>query len=396
MNEHPFRLYSNEILSFDLGGQTARPLPDMPEGRAREAMLILLKAWRSQPRPVILLTGLGDGSFPRLLDAALPPEVTLIISERDTVRAREAMAEADAPWNTPGGRTHLLADSSAWAHFMLWTLQGYHQGNALLRAVPGGDHRPWSQIRRIFGAALPLDVPAPRATPPMTLAAILAPDDPGLPDFFAQVPDFIHEVLVVWDGETPPEAQYPCAAPVRHLARPLAGDFAAQRNAYLAECRTRWILSLDADERLTPAGWEACRRLAARGDANQAGGFYLPRKTLARNNRGILAGHGLWPDLQLRLFRWNGGVAYERPIHERLTGVRGPFGIALNASILHLSHVLKNPEELRAKLAGFDDAGAGAVHHTLSEDYPVLPAEFLPEIASADQLTALIIPLDPS
>jgi len=396
MHQHPFKQYSREILSFDLGGTAAKSLPDMPEARAQEAMLMLLKLWRKEPRPVIVLTGLGNGQLPRLLDAALPREVTLVVSERDTARAREALADATAPWNAPGGRVHLLADTSPWAHYMLWSLNGYHPGTALLRATPGDDHRAWNQIRRIFGAALPLDVPAAPRTPPMTLAAILSPNDPGLADFFAQIPAFFQEVLVVWDGATPPAVQYPCAAPVRHLARPLNGDFAAQRNVYISECRTKWILSLDADERLTPAGWEACRRLAARGEANNAGGYYLPRKTLTRDNRRVLSGYGLWPDLQLRLFRWTGSIKYERPIHEKLAGMRGPFGIVLNTSIVHLSHVLKSPEELKQKLAGFDEASAGALSHTLSEDYPALPLEFFPEISTADDLAALVVPLDPS
>lgn len=398
MHEHPFRQYTTEILHFDLGEQAedSRPLPDMPPDRAQQALLLLLKAWRKEPRPAIVLMGLGDGKVPRLLDAGLPPEVTLIISERDTRRAREALQDQDAPWNKKDGRTHLLADSSAMAHYMLWNLHGLTPGTALLRAVPGGDHRGWTQVRQMFTAALPLDVPRAKQNPPLTLAAILSPDDPGLPDFFAQVPDFVREVLVLWDAQAQPQASYPCAAPVRQLARPLGNDFAAQRNALLAECRTKWILSLDADERLTPAGWEACRRLAARGDANNAGGFYLPRKTLARNGKGILTGYGLWPDLQLRLFRWTGGIAYERPIHERLTGIRGPFGIALNTSILHLSHMLKTPEELRRKLAGFDSAAAGRISHTLSDNYPALPTEFFPEIGDADELKAVILPFDPS
>lgn len=397
MPTHPFRTYTDLVLRYDIAGQAPAPLPDMPPRRAQEALLSIVKAWRKEPRPTVLLMGLGDGRTVRLLDEALPGEATIVVSERDVARARALMAEPGAPWARPDGRTHLLADTSPWAHFMLWTLAGLTRGNALLRATPGGAHaRAWTEPRRLFGAALPLDAPAAREYPPLCLAAILAPDDPGLAEFFAQVPPWIKEVLVVWDGEARPGADYPCAAPVRHLARPLGADFAAQRNVLLAECRSRWVLSLDADERLSPAGWEACRRLAARAGGVGAEAFLLPRRTLHADGGRFLAGYGLWPDLQMRLFKWTPQLRYERPVHERLTGVRGYFGIASNVSITHLSHVLKGPDELRRKLAGFDEAGGGAVSHTLSGDYPSLPMDFLPEADTADELRGVLLPMAPA
>lgn len=397
MHTHPFRTYTDLVLQFDLAGQPSAPLPEMPPERARQALLSIVKAWRKEPRPTVLLMGLGDGNTVRLLDEALHPEATIVVSERDVAHARMLMADPTAPWVRPDSRTHLLVDTSPWAHFMLWTLNGLTRGTALLRATPGGAHsRAWTEPRRMFNAALPLDAPAASHYPPLSVAAILAPDDPGLPEFFAQVPEWIKEVLVVWDAQTPPETNYPCAAPVRHLARPLDGDFAAQRNVYLAQCRSQWMLSLDADERLSPAGWEACRRLAARGNGVGAGAFMLPRKTLDAEGRRFLAGYGLWPDLQLRLFKWSPDLRYERPIHEKLVGIRDYFGITCNVSITHLSHVLKGRDELRRKLAGFDEAGAGAVSHTLSGEYPGLDMNFAPGAATADEFQGVLLPMAPA
>ncbi|WP_461208338.1 glycosyltransferase [Desulfocurvus sp. DL9XJH121] len=396
MPTHPFRQYTDQILAFDLGGSPSEPVPDMPPERAQQALLSIVKAWRKEPRPVVLLMGLGDGETVRLLDQALPKDVTLVVAERDVAHARRLAADPEAPWSRPDGRTHLLADTSPWAHFMLWTLNGLTPGTALLRATPGGAHRGWTDPRRMFTAARPLAAPATDATPTMCLAAILAPGDPGLEEFFAQAPAFLKEVLVVWDAEEPPAREFACAAPVRHLARPLGDDFSAQRNLLLSQCRSQWLLSLDADERLSPAAWEVCRRLAVRLAGMGAGGCMLPRRTLSRDGRGFLAGYGLWPDLQLRLVKWTPRLKYERPVHERLTGVRGPFAISLNASIEHLSHVLKTPEELRSKLAGFDEAGNGALSHTLSGEYPTLPLDFLPEVQSPEEFAGVLLPFDPA
>ena len=83
-------------------------------------------------------------------------------------------------------------------------------------------------------------------------------------------------------------------------------------------------------------------------------------------------GFGLWPDLQLRLFRNRESVRFENPIHEKLTGVEGRVALALDAPILHYSRLRKTPETLTAKLKRFDTVGNKHVQHLLNEDYPNL------------------------
>lgn len=103
----------------------------------------------------------------------------------------------------------------------------------------------------------------------------------------------------------------------RIWVRPWPG-FAVQKNFALDQATGEWILSLDADERVTPElRAEIQRVLAADGPAD---GYALPRKNLFW---GAWVRHGgLYPDWQLRLFRRGRGRFVERAVHESIQ-VRG-------------------------------------------------------------------------
>jgi len=210
--------------------------------------------------------------------------------------------------------------------------------------------------------------------PNLSAGAILSPDEPELDAFFGQFPDWVKEVVVVWDAEKVPEREFACAAPIRHLAHPL-DDFASQRNRMLKACEGEWVLYLDGDEMFSEDIWglfTACM-LVKRLEA-----CYFPRMTFYPDENRVKTGFGMWPDLQLRLFRNRESVRFERPVHERLTGIEGRTALALDAPILHFSRVRKTPEELAAKLRRFDEAGDGLTH-VLNEDYPHIERSLMPE-----------------
>jgi glycosyltransferase involved in cell wall biosynthesis len=102
-----------------------------------------------------------------------------------------------------------------------------------------------------------------------------------------------------------------------------------QKNRALALCRNEWVLSLDADERLTPELLEEIRRLEP-GDRH---GFRMPRVTFAMGRP--MRHAGMYPDRKFRLFqrsraRWTG----ENP-HDYIV-VDGRVG-DLRGDILHYS-----------------------------------------------------------
>ena len=88
--------------------------------------------------------------------------------------------------------------------------------------------------------------------------------------------------------------------------------FGAHKNLALERATHRWVLSLDADERVTPPLAGRLRGILARADA--ADGYYIPRQNFFL---GHWIRHGGWyPDYVLRLFRRGRGRFRERAVHE--------------------------------------------------------------------------------
>ena len=113
--------------------------------------------------------------------------------------------------------------------------------------------------------------------------------------------------------------------------RPWAG-FAAQKNFALEQATGEWVLSLDADERVTPELRERIGRIM-RADG-PADGYSIPRKNVFW---GAWVRHGgLYPDYQLRLFRRDAGHFADSAVHESLV-VEGHVE-ALDEPLLHHSY----------------------------------------------------------
>jgi len=119
------------------------------------------------------------------------------------------------------------------------------------------------------------------------------------------------EILVIDAESTDKTVQVAREFTDKIWVRPWPG-FAEQKNFALDQATCEWVLSLDADERVTPELRERISRIVR---ANGPGdGYSIPRKNMFW---GAWVRHGgLYPDYQLRLFRRAAGRFVDSAVHE--------------------------------------------------------------------------------
>ncbi|MDP2848680.1 MAG: glycosyl transferase family 2 [Humidesulfovibrio sp.] len=369
--------YAAEVLAFDFKGAEVAPPPAPPAPDVAERLAgRCAAAFERSGKARLVLLGLGSGAVAEILAGALPGG-TLVVCDQDLPLARALRGSGRLGWWRREGPALLALDASPWALLLLLDRAGLALADTFV--LPNPELPPAAKARlkalellltRSKFLPPPTAVPAPR----LSVAAILSPAEPDLQGFFAQMPDWLHELVLIWDADALPRIAVPERFLVWQAARPLERDFSAQRNAMLAACSGDWVLYLDADERFSEEAWAALSLLCA--DPLIAG-WHFPRVTPYPAPGKALVGFGLWPDIQLRLFRRTSNLRFVNSVHERLTGLVGPQALALDMEIEHLSRLRKDDDELRRKLAGFDAAGAGNVRHALSEEYPSLPRDLL-------------------
>jgi glycosyltransferase involved in cell wall biosynthesis len=164
---------------------------------------------------------------------------------------------------------------------------------------------------------------------PLTLsvAIITRNEAANLPRTLASV-RFANETVVLDSGSTDATVEIAECAGARVIEEPWKG-FARQKNSAIAHATGDWVLSLDADEEVSP---ELAREIAAllAGDA-EFGAYRIPRLNhfLGRP----LRHGGYWPDPKLRLFRRGVAQFEERPVHETMQA-SGPIG-QLKGHLIH-------------------------------------------------------------
>jgi glycosyltransferase involved in cell wall biosynthesis len=155
--------------------------------------------------------------------------------------------------------------------------------------------------------------------PTLSVAIITLNEEANLARTLASV-QFADEIIVVDSGSTDRTLEIAQSFNATVVSQPWLG-FSAQKNFAIERCTGTWVLSLDADEELTPELQIEIRALL-RGKPS-ADAYLLRRRNLFLN-RWIRHG-GYYPDAKLRLFRRHAANFApparftERPVHETIS-----------------------------------------------------------------------------
>ena len=168
---------------------------------------------------------------------------------------------------------------------------------------------------------------------PHTLSVVLITlnEAANLPRTLANVCE-LGEIVIVDSGSTDETLEIARGFGARVFSEPWRG-FGAQKNAAIAHATGDWILSLDADEEVSP-------ELAREIEALLAGEPAFAAYRIPRLNHFLgrpLRHGGYWPDPKLRLFRRGAARFEKRAVHEtmQITGqADGPVGL-LKGHLIH-------------------------------------------------------------
>ena len=130
--------------------------------------------------------------------------------------------------------------------------------------------------------------------------------------------------------------------------------FGPQKNRAAALASGEWVLSLDADEWVTPELRAAIERALAAPGAHTA--FRMARRSSYCGR--FMRHSGWWPDYVTRLFRRGAARFSDDPVHEKLL-VGGPVG-TLAAPLMH--EAFRDLERVIAKMNSYSTASAQMLH----------------------------------
>ncbi len=179
----------------------------------------------------------------------------------------------------------------------------------------------------------------------LSVAIVTLNEEANLPRTLASV-QFADEIVLVDSGSTDRTLDIARSFNARVFVEPWKG-FGPQKNSAIDKCTGAWVLSLDADEELTPELQSELQTLlqtelqtgiqADSTSASEPEAYRLPLRHIFLGR--FMRHGGFYPDLKLRLFRRHPGLPAsptrfsERPVHESVQ-CTGPIG-TLQSDFLH-------------------------------------------------------------
>ena len=151
--------------------------------------------------------------------------------------------------------------------------------------------------------------------PPLSVTIVARDEERTIAQALAAVGDIADEIVFLDSGSTDRTPEIAKSFGVRFYHQGWLG-YAEQKNKAIELATGEWILSLDADEVLTPALVAEIRELMLHGPPADVAGYRIPR-VLYIGDRAVRGG-GFYPDAQLRLIRKGRGCFQPRVVHESI------------------------------------------------------------------------------
>jgi len=150
---------------------------------------------------------------------------------------------------------------------------------------------------------------------PLSVTIVAQNEERTVAAVLAAVTEIADEVVFLDSGSTDRTVESAKSFGVRFYHQDWLG-YAEQKNKAIDLASGEWILSLDADEVLTPALVAEIRDLMQRGVPDDVTGFEIPRVLYIGDSP--VRGGGFYPDAQLRLIRKGKGRFQPRVVHESI------------------------------------------------------------------------------
>lgn len=152
------------------------------------------------------------------------------------------------------------------------------------------------------------------------------------------VKDIADEIVIVDSGSTDATVSLAKQFGAKVFVEPWKG-FARQKNSSLEKATCEWILSLDADEEVSPELAASIKALLTEGTPPQFAGYTMNRRNLYFGK--WIKHSGYYPDPKLRLIK-RGAATFElRDVHEDMK-MQGPLGHASGDMIHHAYPTLES------------------------------------------------------
>lgn len=145
---------------------------------------------------------------------------------------------------------------------------------------------------------------------------------------------FADEIILVDNSSTDNTAKITKKYTSRVFIRPNKQMLNSNKNYGFSRAEGDWILSLDADERISPELKEEIKSTIEQSNNETISGFWIPRKNIIFGK--WIKHAGWYPDYQLRLMRRGKGKFPEEHVHEMIK-ISGETRY-LNKNIVHYNY----------------------------------------------------------